>query len=109
MALRRAHTRENQESPPPTPIADPEKIIIRGRALQKKTSRAARTSRSGISRGIASLSIPRIPSINSTSVVASCSQKNVVDSEIPKGDEPSLNSNVINPFPKNFSAHSLGK
>ena len=109
MAPRRDHTRENQERPPEKPFVDPEKIIRRGRALQRKTSSAARTSRSGILRGTASLSVPRTPSIKSTSVEASCSQKNIVESENPKGDEPSLDSAVINPFPENFSAHSLGK
>ena len=109
MVLRRAHTRENQERPPATSVADPEKIIRRGRALQRKTSRAARTSRSGILRGTASLSVPRTPSIKSTSVEASCSQKTIVESENPKGNEPSLDSAVINPFPENFFAHSLGK
>ena len=50
MVLRTDHTRANQERPPTTPIADPEKIIGIGRALQRKTSKAARTSRSGILR-----------------------------------------------------------
>ena len=99
MASRRAHTRENQERPLATPVADPEKIMRRGRALQRKTSRAARTSRSGILRGTASLSVPRTPSIKSTSIEASCSQKTIVESENPKGNEPSLDSVVINPFP----------
>ena len=109
MAPRRAHTRENQERPPVTPVADPKKIIRRGRALQRKNSKAKRTSRSGILRGTASLSVPRTPSIKSTSVEASCSRKTVVESENPKGNETSLDSAVINPFPENFSAHSLGK
>ena len=109
MAPRRAHTRANQERPQATPVADPEKIIRRGRALQRKTSSAARTSRSGILRGTASLSVPRTPSIKSTSVEASCSWKTIVESENPKGNDPSLDSVVINPFPENFSAHGLGK
>ena len=45
MAPRRAHTRENQERPPETPVVDLEKIIRKGRALQRQTSREARTSR----------------------------------------------------------------
>ena len=48
MALRRAHTKANQERPPATPVADPEKIIKRGRSLQRQTSRVARTSRSDL-------------------------------------------------------------
>ena len=76
-----------------------EKIIKRGRALQRQTSRATRTSRSGILRGTTSLFVPRTPSIKYTYVEASCSQKNVVESENPKGNEPSLDSVVINPFP----------
>ena len=48
MAPRRAHTRENQEKLPATPVADPEKMIKKGRALQRQTSRATRTSRSNL-------------------------------------------------------------
>jgi hypothetical protein len=106
---KRAHTRENQERPPVTSVVDPEKLIKRGRALQRKTSRAARTSRSGISRGTASLSVPRTPSIKSTSVETSSSWKIVFESENLKGDKPSLYFVVINPFCENFFVHSLGK
>jgi hypothetical protein len=86
-----------------------EKIIRRGRALQRQTSRAARTSRSDISRGIASLFVPRTPSIKSTSGESSSFQKIVFESEDLKGDEPSIDFVVINPFPENFSVHRLGK
>ena len=78
MAPRRDHTRENQERPLATPVADPKKIIRRGRALQRKTSGAARTYRSGILRGIASLFVPRTPPIKSTSVEDSYSRETVV-------------------------------
>jgi hypothetical protein len=36
VALKRAHTRENPERPLATPVADPEKIIRRGRAYKGK-------------------------------------------------------------------------
>ena len=52
-------------------------------------SREEKTSRASISRGIASLFVPRTPSIKSTSIEASCSQKFVSESENLKGDEPS--------------------
>ena len=48
MAPRRDHTRENQERPLATPVVDPEKVIRRVRDLQRKTCRAARTSRSDL-------------------------------------------------------------
>ena len=48
MAPRRAHTRANQERLLATPVADPKKIIRKGRALQRQTSKAARTSRSDL-------------------------------------------------------------
>ena len=48
MASRRPSARKNQERPPTTPVVDPEKITRKGRALQRKISRAARTSRSNL-------------------------------------------------------------
>ena len=48
MAPQRAHTRGNQERPPTTLLADPDKIIRKGRAPQRKISRAARTPRSDL-------------------------------------------------------------
>ena len=86
-----------------------EKIIRRGRALQRQTSRAARTSRSDISRGTASLFVPRTPSIKSTSGESSSFQKIVFESEDLKGDEPSIDFVVINPFPENFFLNNIGK
>ena len=51
MALQTAHTRANQERPPATPVADPEKIIRKGRALKRKISRAVRTTDQIVGRG----------------------------------------------------------
>ena len=48
MALRRVHPRANQERPPATPVTDLEKIIRKGRALQRKISRVVRTPRSDL-------------------------------------------------------------
>ena len=52
MASRRPSTRANPQRPPVTPVSDPEKIIRRGRALQRQTFRAASGATSGIFRGI---------------------------------------------------------
>jgi hypothetical protein len=86
-----------------------EKIVRRGRVVQRQTSKAARTSRLDISRGTASLFLPRTPSIKSTSGESSSFQKIVFESEDLKGDQPSIDSTVINPFPENFYVHRLGK
>ena len=42
MASRRPSTRANPHRLPVTPVSDPEKIIKRGRDLQRQNSRAAR-------------------------------------------------------------------
>jgi len=109
VALKRAHTRANPKRPPATLVANLEKIIRRGRYLQRKTSREARTSRLGISRGINSLSIPRTPSIKSTFVEASYSQKIVSESENLKGDELSIDFVVIDLISEQISVHNLWK
>ena len=44
----KSHNKANQERLPARPVANPEKIIRKGRALQRKTSRATRTSRSDL-------------------------------------------------------------
>jgi hypothetical protein len=49
VASRRAHTRSNQEGPLAAPVPDLEKIIRRGKSLQRQTSRSARASNLGIS------------------------------------------------------------
>ena len=48
MAPKRAHTRANQEGPLTTPVPDPEKIISKGKYLQRQDSRSAKTLNSGI-------------------------------------------------------------
>ena len=48
MAPKKDHTRANQERPPATPVTDLEKIIRKGRALQRKISRVVRTPRSDL-------------------------------------------------------------
>jgi len=109
VASKRAHTRENPERPFKTPLSDPEKITRRGRYLQRQTSGAASTSRSGITRGTTSLSAPRKPSFKSTSIEASCSREIVRKSEILKDDEPSIDSTVIDLISEYISVHNLGK
>jgi hypothetical protein len=72
VAPRRAHTRENQERPLATPVPDPQKIIRRGKALQRKTSGSARASNRGISTNTYSF-ISKEPLVESPSVETSSS------------------------------------
>ena len=108
MAPRRAHTRANQERPLTTPVSDPEKIIRSGKALQRQTFRSARTSRLGISRSTSSF-VSREPLVESTSAKTSRSHKIVIESEILKGDEPSIYSIVIDPIYEHITISDLGK
>ena len=48
MAPKRAHTRENQEGPLAALVPDPEKIIQRGKSLQRQTFRSAGASNPSI-------------------------------------------------------------
>ena len=48
MSSRRPSAIANQERPPATPVADTEKIIRKGRALQRQISKAPRTFRSDL-------------------------------------------------------------
>ena len=80
MASRRPSTRAHPQRPPVTPILDPEKIIRRGRAAQRQTSRSTRGAASGTSRGISSVVSNRSP-FKSSSTEASSSQKIISESE----------------------------
>jgi hypothetical protein len=48
VAPKRAHTRANQEGPLTTPVPDPEKIISKGKSLQRQAFGSAKTLNSGI-------------------------------------------------------------
>ena len=106
MAPRRAHTRENQEGPLATPVLDPEKIIRRGKDLQRKTFGSARESNPSISRNTCSF-VSREPLVESPSVETSSSQKIEIVSEILKGDEPSISSDVIDSISEHVTISNL--
>jgi len=108
VALRRAHTRENQERSLATLVSDPEKIIKSGKALQRQESRSTITSRPSISRSTSSF-VSREHLVESTSIDTSSSQKMEIDSESLKGDEPSISSNVIDPISEHIIVSELGK
>jgi hypothetical protein len=48
VAPKRAHTRVNQEGPLTTTVPNPEKIISKGKSLQRQASGSAKTLNSGI-------------------------------------------------------------
>ena len=108
MAPRRAHTRENQERPLAAPVPDPEKIIRSGKALQRQTSRSARASNPGISRNTFSV-VSKEPLVESPSTETSSSQKIEIVSEILKGDEPSISSDVIDSISEHVTISNLGE
>ena len=108
MALRRAHTRENQEIPLAAPVLDPEKIIRSGKALQRQTSKSARISKPGISRNT-SYFVIREPLVESPSAETSSSQKIKIVSESLKGDEPSISSDVIDSISEHVTISNLGE
>ena len=93
MALKRAHTRVNQEGPLATLVPDPEKIISKGKSLQRQASRSAKTSNPGIQTDNSSF-ISKRPLVESPASKTHSSQEFEILSEILKVDEPSLSSNV---------------
>ena len=93
MAPKRAHTRANQEGPLAAPVPDPEKIISRGKSLQRKASGSAKTSNPGIQTDTSSF-ISKGPLVESSAVEIHSSQEIEILSEILKVEEPSLSSNV---------------
>jgi hypothetical protein len=106
VAPRRAHTRENQERPLTTPVPDPEKIIRRGKALQRQTSKSARASNPGISTNTSSF-ISKEPLVESPSAETSSSQKIEIVSESLKGEEPSISSDVIDSISEHVITSNL--
>jgi hypothetical protein len=108
VALRRAHTRENQERPLETPVPNPEKIIRSGKSLLRQTSRSAKAAKLGISRNTSSF-VSREPLVESTSVETSSSQKIVIVSESLKGDEPSISFDLIDSIYDHVTISNLGE
>jgi hypothetical protein len=94
VAPKRAHTRVNQEGPLTTPVPDPEKIISKGKSLQRQASGSAKTSNSGIQTDTSSF-ISKRPLVESPAAETHSSQEIEILSEILKVEEPSLSSNVI--------------
>ena len=93
MAPKRAHTRANKEGPLTTPVPDPEKIISKGKSLQRQASRSAKTSNSGIQTDTSSF-ISKRPLVESSVAETHTSQEIEIASEKLKVEEPSLSSNV---------------
>jgi hypothetical protein len=91
VAPKRAHTRENPEGPLTTSVPDPEKIISKGKDLQRQASRSA----SAIDSGIPTDTHPSIsnkPLIESPAEIQD-SQKIKNSSQVSKIEEPSFSSN----------------
>jgi hypothetical protein len=93
VAPKRAHTRANQEGPLAAPVPDPEKIISRGKALQRQASGSAKTSNPGIQTDTSSF-ISKRPLVESPAAETHSSQEIEIVSEKLKVEEPSLSSNV---------------
>jgi hypothetical protein len=93
VALKRAHTRVNQEGPLATPVPDPEKIISRGKALQIQAFGSTKTSNPGIQTDTSSF-ISKRTLVESPAAETHSSQEIEIVSEKLKVEEPSLSSNV---------------
>jgi hypothetical protein len=74
VAPRRVHSRVNQEGPLATPVPDPEKIISKGKALQRQASGSAKTSNTGIQTDTSSF-ISKGPLVESSTVETHNSQE----------------------------------
>jgi hypothetical protein len=92
VAPKRAHTRVNQEGPLTTPVPDPEKIISKGKALQRQASGSARAVDSGIQTDTHP-SISKNPLVESPAETQN-SQEIENSSQVSKVEEPSFSSNI---------------
>jgi hypothetical protein len=95
VAPKRAHTRENQEGPLVALVPDLEKIINRGKDLQRQASRSAKTSNPGIQTHSSSF-IYKEPLVESPAAETHSSQKIEIVSESLKVEVSSISSNVTN-------------
>jgi hypothetical protein len=93
VAPKRAHTRANQEGPLTTPVPDPEKIISKGKSLQRQASGSAKAVDSGIQTDTPSF-ISKKPLVESPAAETHNSQEIENLSQILKVEEPSLSSNI---------------
>jgi hypothetical protein len=94
VAPKRAHTRANQEGPLTTPVPDPEKIISKGKYLQRQASESAKAIDSGIQTDPPSF-ISKKTLVESPTAETHNSQEIENLSQILKVEEPSLSSNII--------------
>ena len=92
MARKRAHTRANLEGPLTTLVPNPEKIISKGKALQRQAFRSA----SEIASGIPTDTHPFISekSLVESPVETQISQEVKISSQVSKVEEPSFSSNI---------------
>jgi hypothetical protein len=74
VALKRAHTRAKQEGPLEAPVPNPEKIISKGKALQRQASGSVKTSNPGIQTDTSSF-ISKWPLVESPVAETHSSQK----------------------------------
>ena len=102
MAPKRAHARANQEGPLTTPVSDSEKIIIKGKALQRQAFRSARSFDSGIQTDTHP-SISKIPLVESPAETQN-SQEIENSSQVSKVEEPSFSSNITNSILEVFNS-----
>jgi hypothetical protein len=92
VAPKRSHTRANPEGPLTTSVPDPEKIISKGKALQRHASRSAREFDSGIQTDTHP-SIFNKPLIEAPAEIQD-SQEIKNSSQVSKVEEPSFSSNI---------------
>jgi hypothetical protein len=93
VAPKRAHTRANQEGPLTTPVPDPEKIISKGKALQRQASGSAKAVESGTQTDTPHF-ISEKPLVESLVAETYNSQEIENFSQTLKGEEPSFSSNI---------------
>jgi hypothetical protein len=93
VALKRAHTRANQEGPLAAPVPDLENIISRGKALHRQDSGYAKTSNPGIQTDTSSF-ISKRPLVESPTAETHSSREIEIVSEKLKVEEPLVSSNV---------------
>jgi hypothetical protein len=106
VAPRRAHTRANQERALVAPVPDPEKIIRRGKDLQRQTSGSTRESNTGISTNT-SYVISKELLVESPSAETSSSQKIEIVLESLKGEEPSISFDDIDSISEHVITSNL--
>ena len=114
MAPKRAHTRVNQEGPLTTPVPDPEKIISKGKALQRQASGSAKVVDSSIQTNSHPF-ISSKPLVESPAAETHNSQEIENLSQVSNLEEPSFSSNItesvlefdVSSHPKELNSESF--